>query len=121
MLCGIGGVEVLPVFLFTTITTTPTTTTITTTTATTPTGMMPHFPLGSGIEMETDHQEDSMSTSKPKQLSVETRVKNRRKRYLDLHPEYFSADLELAGPLALPRAFLLANRLLSRLINHGSS
>jgi hypothetical protein len=28
-------------------------------------------------------------------------VKNRRKRYLDLHPEYFSADLELAGPLAL--------------------
>lgn len=28
-------------------------------------------------------------------------VKNRRKRYLDMHPEYFSADLELAGPLAL--------------------
>ena len=104
LLCGIGGVEVLPVFLFTTITTTPTTTTITTTTATT-TGMMPHFPLGSGIEMETDHQEDSVSTSKPKQLSVETRVKNRRKRYLDLHPEYFSADLELAGPLALSSCF----------------
>lgn len=27
-------------------------------------------------------------------------IKNRRKRYLDLHPEYFSADLELAGPHA---------------------
>ena len=28
------------------------------------------------------------------------RVKNRRKRYLDIHPEYFlSPSLELAGPL----------------------
>lgn len=26
------------------------------------------------------------------------RVKNRRKRYLDTHPEYFSPALELAGP-----------------------
>lgn len=52
--------------------------------------------------METDQiQEDSVSASKPQQPSVETRVKNRRKRYLDMHPEYFSADLELAGPLAL--------------------
>ena len=25
------------------------------------------------------------------------RVKNRRKRYLDTHPEYFSSNLELAG------------------------
>ena len=25
------------------------------------------------------------------------RVKNRRKRYLDLHPEYFGPQLELAG------------------------
>ena len=27
------------------------------------------------------------------------RIKNRRKRYLDLHPEYFGSDLELAGVL----------------------
>jgi hypothetical protein len=27
------------------------------------------------------------------------RVKNRRKRYLDMHPEYFGSDLELAGVL----------------------
>lgn len=28
------------------------------------------------------------------------RVKNRRKRYLDIHPEYFTSPaLELAGPL----------------------
>ena len=65
---------------------------------------MPHFPLGSGVEMETDHQEDAVPTSN-KQLSVETRVKNRRKRYLDMHAEYFSADLELAGPLALSSCF----------------
>ncbi|ERF69109.1 hypothetical protein EPUS_01065 [Endocarpon pusillum Z07020] len=33
-----------------------------------------------------------------------TRIKNRRKRYLDLHPEYFtSANLELADPLLYDR------------------
>ncbi|EGP88956.1 uncharacterized protein MYCGRDRAFT_18631, partial [Zymoseptoria tritici IPO323] len=32
------------------------------------------------------------------------RIKNRRKRYLDLHPEYFeSSDLELADPLLYDR------------------
>ncbi|KAA6413757.1 MAG: hypothetical protein FRX48_02118 [Lasallia pustulata] len=31
------------------------------------------------------------------------RVKNRRKRYLDTHPEYFSSNLELADPLAYDR------------------
>ncbi|EED17606.1 conserved hypothetical protein [Talaromyces stipitatus ATCC 10500] len=30
-------------------------------------------------------------------------VKNRRKRYLDQHPEYFSADLEMADPLLYDR------------------
>ena len=29
------------------------------------------------------------------------RIKNRRKRYLDLHPEYFGSDLELAGVLLI--------------------
>ena len=32
-----------------------------------------------------------------------TRVKNRRKRYLDLHPDYFSPSLELADPLLYDR------------------
>lgn len=69
---------------------------------------MPHFPTGAGLDMEmTEHdQEDSMSESKSTQLSAETRVKNRRKRYLDMHPEYFSADLELAGHLALSSLLL---------------
>ncbi|MCJ1402805.1 hypothetical protein MMC11_006026 [Xylographa trunciseda] len=34
---------------------------------------------------------------------VRIRTKNRRKRYLDLHPEYFSSSLELADPLSYDR------------------
>ncbi|KAH9809817.1 coiled-coil domain-containing protein [Teratosphaeria destructans] len=39
------------------------------------------------------------SVSEDEIRSQRIRIKNRRKRYLDLHPEYFSADLELADPL----------------------
>lgn len=46
-------------------------------------------------------QTNSTTTASTVPLSREMQVKNRRKRYLDAHPEYFSADLELAGPLAL--------------------
>jgi hypothetical protein len=61
---------------------------------------MPLFPMGTGVEqdLQTIHKHDAASGP----ISAATRIKNRRKRYLDLHPEYFSADLELAGPLALP-------------------
>jgi hypothetical protein len=56
--------------------------------------------MGTGVEedLQTIHKHDAVSSP----ISAATRIKNRRKRYLDLHPEYFSADLELAGPLALP-------------------
>ncbi|KAJ5665474.1 uncharacterized protein N7477_007922 [Penicillium maclennaniae] len=54
---------------------------------------MPHFPMNSGF-----NSSDASSSALP---SVQ--VKNRRKRYLDLHPEYFSADLELADPLLYDR------------------
>lgn len=38
--------------------------------------------------------------SRSPEALVRIRVKNRRKRYLDIHPEYFtSPTLELAGPL----------------------
>jgi hypothetical protein len=47
---------------------------------------MPHFPKDSGF---TDKDPNAVV------------IKNRRKRYLDLHPEYYSAELELAGPPAL--------------------
>ncbi|PKY06668.1 hypothetical protein P168DRAFT_316657 [Aspergillus campestris IBT 28561] len=63
---------------------------------------MPRFPMGTGVDAEADgpsKQAESEKTSLP----VVTKVKNRRKRYLDLHPEYFSADLELADPLLYDR------------------
>ncbi|KAF7718815.1 Uncharacterized protein PECH_005853 [Penicillium ucsense] len=56
---------------------------------------MPHFPKSTGFQSRRD------SAADVKDVSV--RVKNRRKRYLDLHPEYFSADLELADPLLYDR------------------
>ncbi|KAL4901538.1 hypothetical protein BDW74DRAFT_84330 [Aspergillus multicolor] len=61
---------------------------------------MPLFPMGTGIQNDQEttdlkHNETSVSPA--------TRTKNRRKRYLDLHPEYFSADLELADPLLYDR------------------
>jgi hypothetical protein len=63
---------------------------------------MPFFPPGTGAAMagESDklsearvvaHSSDAASPSR-------IRIKNRRKRYIDIHPEYFSsANLELAG------------------------
>ncbi|QKX63537.1 uncharacterized protein TRUGW13939_10708 [Talaromyces rugulosus] len=49
-----------------------------------------------------------MSASPPPASSrlkppASVQVKNRRKRFLDQHPEYFSADLEMAGPRAPSR------------------
>lgn len=55
---------------------------------------MPHFPMNTGVESSKEVSSDA-------QVSA-IQTKNRRKRYLDLHPEYFSAELELAGPLTLP-------------------
>lgn len=43
--------------------------------------------------------EESVSSQSPDRI----RVKNRRKRYLDLHPEYFGPELELAGVLMTAR------------------
>ncbi|CAI7665820.1 unnamed protein product [Penicillium palitans] len=53
---------------------------------------MPHFPKDSGFTVN-----DAPGAQKA------VTVKNRRKRYLDLHPEYFSAGLELADPLLYDR------------------
>lgn len=57
---------------------------------------MPHFPMDTGFQSSAVTDAD---VPDEKQRSVQ--IKNRRKRYLDQHPEYFSAELELAGPLAL--------------------
>src|ERR1700760_5016842 len=40
---------------------------------------------------------------KEEERSHRVRVKNRRKRYLDLNPSYFNASLELADPLLYDR------------------
>ncbi|KAJ5199025.1 Protein of unknown function DUF2052 coiled-coil [Penicillium cf. griseofulvum] len=53
---------------------------------------MPHFPKDSGFMTKDESNAKKAVT-----------VKNRRKRYLDLHPEYFSAGLELADPLLYDR------------------
>ncbi|KAJ5512528.1 hypothetical protein N7463_002080 [Penicillium fimorum] len=53
---------------------------------------MPHFPKDSGFMAKDSSSAKNAVT-----------VKNRRKRYLDLHPEYFSAGLELADPLLYDR------------------
>ena len=55
------------------------------------------------LRISQDEDGDTMrmarrSSRSPSTLA-ELRVKNRRKRYLDIHPEYFSSSLELAGPL----------------------
>ncbi|KAH1279907.1 hypothetical protein KXX33_000619 [Aspergillus fumigatus] len=63
---------------------------------------MPHFPKGTGFEMDSDGAERNIKSSSV-QPSPAMRVKNRRKRYLDMHPEYFSADLEVADPLLYDR------------------
>jgi hypothetical protein len=55
---------------------------------------MPLFPMDSGFTAKGESSSHNPAVT----------VKNRRKRYLDLHPEYFSAELELAGPPALPIA-----------------
>ncbi|MCJ1248757.1 hypothetical protein MMC30_005976 [Trapelia coarctata] len=61
---------------------------------------------------DIDHTDDGIvvdttSIALPRELSpaalTRIRTKNRRKRYLDLHPEYFSSSLELADPLAYDR------------------
>ncbi|KAL4954077.1 coiled-coil domain-containing protein-domain-containing protein [Aspergillus filifer] len=68
---------------------------------------MPLFPMGTGVQ----HEQTDLPTERPDKNAVSsnnsiphaTLIKNRRKRYLDLHPEYFSADLELADPLLYDR------------------
>lgn len=53
-----------------------------------------------------DSEPFSHSIEGPRERSPEAvariKVKNRRMRYLDTHPEYFSSSLELAGQRPLP-------------------
>lgn len=53
---------------------------------------MPRFIEGTGVPIVP-----AGSGSEPSPEADRVRIKNRRKRYLDLHPEYYGPQLELAG------------------------
>lgn len=57
---------------------------------------MPFFPMATGLSQQ-DANDAASSASNQLKPPVSVQAKNRRKRYLDQHPEYFSADLEMAG------------------------
>lgn len=65
---------------------------------------MPYFPMdlapvpvAIGRQDPEAVNEDDGSSSPPIHPPKSIQVKNRRKRYLELHPDYFSPELELAG------------------------
>ncbi|CAI7571404.1 unnamed protein product [Penicillium manginii] len=54
--------------------------------------------------MDTGFQSSAVTDADvPDEKQRSVQIKNRRKRYLDQHPEYFSAELELADPLLYDR------------------
>lgn len=57
---------------------------------------MPLFPMSTGVSHQGTNDAGSSASNQLKP-PVSVQAKNRRKRYLDQHPEYFSADLEMAG------------------------
>ncbi|EFE42812.1 hypothetical protein TRV_02414 [Trichophyton verrucosum HKI 0517] len=66
---------------------------------------MPLFPMtsGKGRDISQDQKYIPTSRPQPKNPPASIQIKNRRKRYLELHPEYFSPALELADPLLYDR------------------
>lgn len=69
---------------------------------------MPHF-LAQATTLREDAEGGQSAMAEASVEEVErqrqqrVRIKNRRKFYLDQHPEYFSQDLELADPLLYDR------------------
>jgi hypothetical protein len=69
---------------------------------------MPYFHQKIEANMEMDSSssqaEQSVTLREDKQpIPDHIRIKNRRKRYLDTHPDYFNSSLELADPLLYDR------------------
>ncbi|KAK2796505.1 hypothetical protein FQN50_009518 [Emmonsiellopsis sp. PD_5] len=68
---------------------------------------MPFFPMNTGAYVRDDasknHSRKEPDQQPPQHPPESVQVKNRRKRYLDAHPEYFSSALELADPLLYDR------------------
>ncbi|EXJ93106.1 hypothetical protein A1O3_01662 [Capronia epimyces CBS 606.96] len=63
---------------------------------------MPLFAEGTGVPIPCHDNPVSQGVAGT-QVPDRIRIKNRRKRYLDLHPEYFGPQLELADPLLYDR------------------
>ncbi|KAI9783297.1 MAG: hypothetical protein M1816_001429 [Peltula sp. TS41687] len=59
---------------------------------------------------ESTHDESERNKAWESQRAQRIKVKNRRKTYLDQNPDYFSATLELAGPLPPAAAATPAER-----------
>ncbi|EFR01435.1 hypothetical protein MGYG_04442 [Nannizzia gypsea CBS 118893] len=66
---------------------------------------MPLFPMTTDPRREIPQAEKQTHTHGPRPTNppASIQIKNRRKRYLELHPEYFSPSLELADPLLYDR------------------
>lgn len=64
---------------------------------------MPHSTTSETETPSTGLGSSSIATVSSPDRTARIRVKNRRKRYLDTHPEYFSSSLELADPLLYDR------------------
>ncbi|EXJ72211.1 uncharacterized protein A1O5_04715 [Cladophialophora psammophila CBS 110553] len=65
---------------------------------------MPRFAEGTGIPICGNvFLPPKGASSVETQVPDRIRIKNRRKRYLDTHPEYFGPQLELADPLLYDR------------------
>ncbi|QSS53439.1 DUF2052 superfamily domain-containing protein [Histoplasma capsulatum var. duboisii H88] len=67
---------------------------------------MPLFPMNTSTSTYMRPHNCNRQTQEsrpPIKPPASVQVKNRRKRYLDAHPEYFSAALELADPLLYDR------------------
>ena len=62
---------------------------------------MPHFPETDPAQKQAlAFRSTAVSNDKQSEEQARIKIKNRRKRYLDLHPEYFKRDeLELSGRL----------------------
>lgn len=70
--------------------------------------VMPYFHQRVVSTMEIDNPTSQSEPSVPhledkQPVPNHIRIKNRRKRYLDLHPDYFNSSLELADPLMYDR------------------
>lgn len=58
---------------------------------------MPRLPSTMSADLAVRQRRRESETTHDDAVNDTVRTKNRRKRYLDLHPEYFGPQLELAG------------------------